>query len=367
VLDLPIVFRLYWLTGNPGFRLSSEHPLRPVKDWKKVNNGNVVSVHDAFTTRVFGDSSLIIVQDYFPLSKTLYETHFASAANMHGTRPHGRNVVPEHVLWSYAVQISNALRSIHTNNLAARCIELSKIIVTDKNRIRLSACGILDVVKYETPRPMVELQQEDFIQFGKVLLCLATNTLPNMLTNIKYSLEQMGRSYTPELRETVTWLLSPAEPPQTKSAEEFIRGIAPRVQETLDQSMHSLDTMNSELFKEIENGRLFRLLAKLGTINERMDYEGDRAWSENGERYMLKLYRDYVFHQVDAQGNPVIDMGHIIRSLNKLDVGSEENVCLTSRDNQTSFVVTYRELKKQLANSFSELIKGNKQGGRGPL
>jgi PAB-dependent poly(A)-specific ribonuclease subunit 3 len=96
---------------------------------------------------------------------------------------------------------------------------------------------------------------------------------------------------------------------------------------------------------------------KLGTINERQDFEGDRNWSENGDRYMLKLFRDYVFHQVDANGNAVVDMGHIIRCLNKLDVGIDEKVLLTSRDEQTTFIVTYKDLKKQVASSFGDLIK----------
>jgi PAB-dependent poly(A)-specific ribonuclease subunit 3 len=77
---------------------------------------------------------------------------------------------------------------------------------------------------------------------------------------------------------------------------------------------------------------------------------------------MLKLFRDYVFHQVDSSGNPVFDMGHMLRCLNMLDAGTEERICLTSRDEQTSFIVTYKELKKQLGNAFSELQKTSKQG-----
>ena len=33
---------------------------------------------------------------------------------------------------------------------------------------------------------------------------------------------------------------------------------------------------------------------------------------------MLKLYRDFLFHQVDENGMPWIDMAHIIQSLNKV-------------------------------------------------
>ena len=42
---------------------------------------------------------------------------------------------------------------------------------------------------------------------------------------------------------------------------------------------------------------LCRLLIKLGFINERPEHRRDDRWSETGDRYMLKLFRDYVFHQ----------------------------------------------------------------------
>lgn len=50
---------------------------------------------------------------------------------------------------------------------------------------------------------------------------------------------------------------------------------------------------------EYDNGRLLRLLLKLGTVNERPDHSGGE-WAETGERYILKLFRDYCFHQVSC-------------------------------------------------------------------
>jgi ABC-type uncharacterized transport system YnjBCD ATPase subunit len=44
----------------------------------------------------------------------------------------------------------------------------------------------------------------------------------------------------------------------------------------------------------------------------------DPSWSETGDRYLLKLFRDYVFHQVDEMGNPVVDMAHVLQCLNKV-------------------------------------------------
>ncbi|OBS24055.1 hypothetical protein FPOA_04603 [Fusarium poae] len=334
---------LYCLRRLEGYRLTNEHAIRLVKEWRRINNGSVVTIHDAFTTRAFGDSSLIFVQDYYPLSKTLVEAHLTPSTT-HGSRFQAKTSIAENVLWAYISQIANALQSIHSINLAARCIDPSKIILTHTNRIRLSACSILDVVQYDAHRPIQELQQEDFIQFGRLLLCLTTNTLPVHLTNYQMSLEQMSR------------------PPAQKGIEEFVRGIAGRINSTFDQNLQALDKANTDVMREIENGRVARLMMKLATINERPEFEGDRAWAENGERYMLKLFRDYVFHQVDNNGKPVLDMGHMLRCMNKLDIGSDERVCLTSRDEQTSFLVSYKELKKMLANAFGELMKGSKSG-----
>ncbi|KAL6871357.1 kinase-like domain-containing protein [Trichoderma novae-zelandiae] len=350
---------LYCLRRLEGFRLTNEHAIRSVKEWKRVENANVVRIHDAFTTRAFGDSSLIFVQDYHPLSKTLAEVHLTpNVAHPGAGRFQPKTPIAESVLWGYITQIASGLKSIHSNNLAARCLDPSKIILTDKNRIRLSACSVLDVVHFEIRRPIQDLQQDDLQQFGRTMLCLATNTPFPQLNNVGAAMEQMNRTYSPEMRDTITWLLTPPAP--HKSIDEFLQGIATHVVSAFDQSQHRADTLNSELFRELENGRIARLMMKLGTINERQEFDNDRAWAENGERYMLKLFRDYVFHQVDSNGNPVMDMGHMIRCLNKLDAGIDERICLTSRDEQTNFVVSYKDLKKQLLSAFNDLMKAAK-------
>ncbi len=107
------------------------------------------------------------------------------------------------------------------------------------------------------------------------------------------------------------------------------------------------DFLESELSQELENGRLVRLLCKFGFINERPEYvllyifflylikwpklifffplsnnkfrfDMDPSWSETGDRYLIKLFRDYVFHQVDENGYPVVDMAHVLMCLNKV-------------------------------------------------
>lgn len=76
-------------------------------------------------------------------------------------------------------------------------------------------------------------------------------------------------------------------------------------------------------------------------------------WSETGDRYIIKLFRDYVFHQMDEQGNPVLNMSHVLSCLNKLDVGTDERIMLVARDEQNCLVVSYKEIKACIDGAFT--------------
>jgi PAB-dependent poly(A)-specific ribonuclease subunit 3 len=94
----------------------------------------------------------------------------------------------------------------------------------------------------------------------------------------------------------------------------------------------------------------------------------DARWSETGDRYVLKLFRDYVFHQTDESGNPLTSLAHVLGCLSKvgvgsagtvprltsrqLDAGSEERILLIARDEQSCVVATYREIKAIADSAF---------------
>ncbi|KAL1906895.1 PAB-dependent poly(A)-specific ribonuclease subunit 3 [Sporothrix stenoceras] len=349
----------YCLRRVENFRVSNENALRTARDWRRVNSGNVVTVHEAFTTRAFGDSSVVFAMDYFPLSVTLMQYHFPTYGQ---TRPRTNVTVQENILWGYFVQIANALRAIHSAGLAARSIDLTKIIRTGKNRIRLSGCAVQDVINYDPARRVLDLQHEDFIHFGEVMVSLATHTPPNELKKPLSSLDQIPEIYSHEFKAAVKWLLTPAPASTTapaggKTIDALLTYIAPQVSRFFDMSLQENDSLYSLTSREVENGRIARLMMKLGTINERENYQRDASWAEHGPRYPLKLFRDYVFHQVDESGRPVVDPWHMISCLNKLDAGSNEVVRLSSRDGRTNLFVTYKELNKMVQRSFSDLIR----------
>lgn len=131
--------------------------------------------------------------------------------------------------------------------------------------------------------------------------------------------------------------------------------------------------MENELLKEMENGRLYRLLVKLGSINEREwvsltlqsctarwmlmrkahFFFVDWTWTLHGQRQAIDTcsncfviicefevemrsrwrwpltpvcFSHCSFHSVTEDGNPWLDMSHIVSTLNKLDAGTMEKV-----------------------------------------
>lgn len=327
----------------------TEHALRSVRSlWSKVKSSSVVSVHFAFTTSRFGDSSVVLVSDYHPASETLAEKYF----NKPYPRP-ARSV--EDVVWSFIVQIASALKAIHSANLAARTIDKTKVLVTDENRLRLSGCASQDLLDSQT-YDIQDLQRQDIQKFGKLIVDLASSLASNYGTKGRGP-DVIHRTYSERLIKVFGWFSDHSYPENIQPIDSLLALITSDIMEVFDASLKADDALQASLNRELENSRIVRLMTKLNCLNERPEYEHDRSWSSQGTRTVLPLFRDYVFHQVDAQGSPVVDMGHILACLNKLDVGVEEKITLTTRDDQSALVVSYKELKQAVESAWADLMR----------
>lgn len=391
--DMFLLRRIHSFTPNTSNFKSLSNA---IDAWKKIEHSNIVSLRQVFTTKAFGDNSLIFVYDYFPGSQTLMHQFFThnqqrgigiSGGIVTNPRPYSQQqsfrakLLHESLIWTIIIQLSSAIRTIHANGLACRALDPTKIIITSgaspdnpsfsasnnhspNQRLRLSSCGISDVLLPNGPfqdmsqtnlkSVLPQLQQNDLVDLGKVCLALGCNSLNAIeQENWPQSLELISRSYTTDLRSLIFFLLTVK---RGSSINDIMPMIGGRFYAQLDMVYQRYDLLENQLVKEVDNGRLFRLLTKLGTINERPEFRMDPQWSETGDRYLLKLFRDYLFHQVDENGQPWIDMGHIVSSLNKLDAGSPEKICLVSRDDQNVLIVTFSELKKCFETAFNELL-----------
>lgn len=266
-------------------------------------------------------------------------------------------LVSDDVLWGYIVQIANALKAVHSAKLAVRVFELTKVIVTDENRIRLSGCALEDLLDSEA-HDIADLQRLDFHKFGNFILALGTS---NMSSSSRVpAVDVFAQNYykgNPQLRTVVEWLLGHDRPESNEGVDVLIKLISSNAIDAFNSSLQLNDELYFSVNKEVDNSRIVRLMTKLSCLNERPEYEHDRTYSTQGPRAVLSLFRDYVFHQVNAQANPVVDMGHILSCLNKLDAGIEERIALTARDEQSVIVVSYKELKGALEGTWQELMR----------
>ena len=97
--------------------------------------------------------ALVMVYEYFPGAKTLYDAHLkegqvkaghfsrglsgpvasSSSSSSPGEETYGPGV-PERTLWSYICQIASAIKVVHDAGYAVRMIDPTKVLLTGKNR-----------------------------------------------------------------------------------------------------------------------------------------------------------------------------------------------------------------------------------------
>ena len=242
-----------------------------IESWKKVIHSGIVTLRHVFTSEDFGDTSLIFVYDYHPGSVTLQSQYFANnnivpcssiaqssssvSSSFNGcsndpsataaivpNRPYSQQptqkFIPESLIWSYVIQLSSALRYIHSLHLACRSFDPSKILllngllgdpkfVTNQQlqnqlfqqpRLRLSCCGMFDVLMHEsylrdlqgaTPQSLIQqYQQEDLIALGRIILALTCNSLQVVKReHWAASLEHVAKNYSHDLKSLITHLI----------------------------------------------------------------------------------------------------------------------------------------------------------------
>ena len=259
------------------------------------------------------------------------------------------SLIPEETMWSYVCQIVTGLKRAHEAGLSFRGIRAVHVLVTSHGRVRLAGAGVLDVLEADHAHKIEDLQRADIVGFGQLLLQLACRN-PAAIRTQNLSLESVQKNYSTAFFGLIVMLLS-----QPVTIQRLCSVLAPQLAAELDATLEYSDCMDQLLAREADNGRLLRLLIKLGFINERPEHEGDPSWAETGERYQLKLLRDFIFHQVTDDGRPVLDVAHVIDSLNNLDVGTQNQVLLCSRDGASILVSRYDSLRTSLHGAFEEL------------
>lgn len=96
----------YCLRRLHGCRLQSIKCVQIVEKWKKLQHSNIVRLKEVFTTKAFGDNSLILAYDYHPCSQNLFQRYFRTSEPFAEQRYKNRGFLPENELWWIIMQVS---------------------------------------------------------------------------------------------------------------------------------------------------------------------------------------------------------------------------------------------------------------------
>ena len=315
--------------------------------WSKVVNANVVPLRELFSQ----NRALFLVHDYVPGAQTLRDFILARGAGA---------LLPENVIWSIVTQILSGVRAVHNAGMACRDLGPSRVLLTGRHRAKLACAGVVHALEPSpSPVPLADQQFEDLLWVGRLTICLSTMSLQG-LADLQSSIQFMQNRYSNEL---ISFALHPFKLQHANQRCNIYDLLALASQALLaenDALYAQTDGLEEHLARMYDCDRMFRLMSKMSLICERPPPPGVKpadSWSETDDRYVIKLFRDYVFHQVDDRGKPVVDFGHVIDCLNKLDAGSHERLLLAARDGKSFLVVSYEDVRICVDKAFHELFQ----------
>lgn len=334
--------------------------------WSKINCTNLIKFRDIFQTTKFGDLSICLVFDYYPNSLSLYDYHFVNFPKF---------PITNNYLWIYLVQLTNVINSIHSQNLSiGNTLNWRKVLITgDPGRIKLSHCNFMDLLFNDDTDTVVSSggstiegqQQLDYKYLGELLFNLSIN-IENSNNNTapkEYRLEEITpqsiddmRQIDDKFKDVLKYLISD-NGDSKKNIHDLTSHFYDKMFMVLESSQTYTEYMESVLSRELENGRLFRLVNKLNCIFGRIESRIDINWSESGTKFPIILFYDYVFHQVDSNGKPIMDLTHVLRCLNKLDAGIQEKLMLVTPDELNCIIISYKELKDLIESTFRSITQ----------
>lgn len=361
---------------------------RASQAWNGVEHPALLALQEVFTTRQFGATAAAgsAATGVVPSNEVVFAYEFSSRADtlhnvfLGGMPPdHRFHPLAESTLWAIACQLLSAMATVHGRRLAMReALSTNNVMMTGRNRVRVSRVGLSDAFdpqgadhlpgsggagRHTNHDRATALQKEDLANLGLILATLALRIDSKL---VRSGVIMIGDDmivdairrlcpYSDEFAVIVGTLRGALVPGAQVSTAQVLNMVGPRMAVELGHVWTHCDSLEKKLFSEFDSSRMFRLMALLGFVNERGDAGVDPQWSETGDRYLLKLFRDYVFHRVDAHGHAIVDMAHVVECLSRLDVGSPEQVLLSSRDGASLLIATYEDIRRCLLQAVNEL------------
>ena len=123
------------------------------KAWARIQHVGIVPLCDVFMK----SGAVFFLHQYMPGAKSVKELYLNNTAG---------GLLPEHFLWDVAISLTSSLFAIHATQMACRCVNSSRILITGRGRVWIGNVGITDVLEFESRKSLVELQREDLHGMG---------------------------------------------------------------------------------------------------------------------------------------------------------------------------------------------------------
>jgi PAB-dependent poly(A)-specific ribonuclease subunit 3 len=244
-------------------RVPEELALHALKPWLNLHldpltgapqtHPGIVPVCDAFVSTEFGDvqGAICFVSNFIPGAVSV-QTAFLSNAGP---------PLSESQIWSFLAQLLGALSKVHSHNLACRgVIHPTKVLVVG-DRLRLNCCGLLDALQMPHTKSLQALQYDDVLGCGQLVLCLCLQTT-NAAADVSRALNFVGDHFSTELKTFLGRMVLRSNQPPT--SHELVQAMSAQLLNEFTRAQMHADRLEDELSKELHNGRLFRLVCKVG-------------------------------------------------------------------------------------------------------
>lgn len=375
---------------------SSSQIVRAAESWRRIRHSGIASLKEVFSSTAFNPriNEIFIAYNFPGRARPFHAVFLANNAANRAPAP-----LPEDALWALATQLIAQVAEIHKHGLSVRgALDASAVLVIGRNRCRLFGVGLNDMfdplgADHVPSRNSMAmnmnsasagngtqgthgingrtkfLQKQDLANLGNLLLLLALRSNigavrgSNLLLGQAHSLDVLRRAtpYSQMFMKTVELLVDGGTAGSEKTIIDVVQHASPRILTELGNVWGHSDNLTNLLFDEFENSRMLRLISLICFVTERNGddtHQGGGAWSETGDRYVVKLFRDYLFHRDDeTSGAAILDMANVIECLHRLDVGSQDQILLAARDNKSLIVASYEEVRRCLITSIDQLIR----------
>eukprot|EP00871_Galdieria_phlegrea_P005939 jgi/Galph1/832/GphlegSOOS_G5567.1 len=375
------------IVGNVPY--DAHHVVKTVEKWKQIRHPGVVPLCEAFTTFAFSQGAaneLIFVYPFYHDAQVFGKVFLSTEGNL--------TCIPldEEVVWTLFIQLVSSLDALHAENMIAgdslsitgsfhRNIDSERfehfvgILVVGKNRIKLSKCGIGDALSAESVggysayntvsySDTERKKMEDIWRLLSIMILIILRSETSIVQHgmLKTDVNEAFRAlkslgiYSSHLLQVLELLVESYNNNRALNIVDISSMISSQLLYDYDHVWFHAENLENELSRRLNSTRLFQLLSLFGFILSLDDPRLTSQWSETSDKYILRLFLEYMFYyQIDEEGNPSLNMSHVVECLNRVDIGSEEPILLASKDSKSLLVVSYADIRYSIMKVLSQV------------